>query len=84
MFLNFSRQTLNKCAKKTNLILINSKYFSTKFNVCLYFFLKFKNFFQIDKESKKHGGELVASVLKVIFFVYFSSKLLIFFFFFGS
>uniref|UniRef100_A0A914LBY1 2-hydroxyacyl-CoA lyase 2 n=2 Tax=Meloidogyne TaxID=189290 RepID=A0A914LBY1_MELIC len=53
MFLNFSRQTLNKCAKKTNLILINSKYFSTKFN--------------IDKESKKHGGELVASVLKVIF-----------------
>uniref|UniRef100_A0A914M2Y6 2-hydroxyacyl-CoA lyase 2 n=2 Tax=Meloidogyne TaxID=189290 RepID=A0A914M2Y6_MELIC len=53
MFLNFSRQTLNKCAKKTNLILINSKYFSTKFN--------------IDKESKKHGGELVASVLKEIF-----------------
>nr|CAD2177425.1 unnamed protein product [Meloidogyne enterolobii] len=51
MFLNFSRQTLNKCAKKTNLILINSKYFSTKFN--------------IDKESKKHGGELVASVLKI-------------------
>uniref|UniRef100_A0A915LXB4 2-hydroxyacyl-CoA lyase 2 n=1 Tax=Meloidogyne javanica TaxID=6303 RepID=A0A915LXB4_MELJA len=33
MFLNFSRQTLNKCAKKTNLILINSKYFSTKFNI---------------------------------------------------
>uniref|UniRef100_A0A915LC30 Thiamine pyrophosphate enzyme N-terminal TPP-binding domain-containing protein n=1 Tax=Meloidogyne javanica TaxID=6303 RepID=A0A915LC30_MELJA len=51
MFLNFSRQTLNKCAKKTNLILINSEYFSTKFN--------------IDKESKKHGGELVASVLKI-------------------
>lgn len=40
-------------------------FFTAIYQVNLFFYLPFKDFFKVDSESKRNGGELVASVLKV-------------------